>query len=525
MQRAAERTARAQIHAAHEMERLQRQHERAQLANDKERIRLFQETQEREAESRNLELAETISRLGNVLGESLGVDHRLPFEKLKSTAQNPEFEPGVLARAEEAPRRENYLPQPLRFLASLIPGAKARHELAIREARIRFDADVATHADKEKSRQVALNSALAQHQEKLRNLDEAAARQHAEIDSLKAGYENGTKEAVRTYCDAVLSSQSFPEGWPQSFKLAHVPESKQVVVEYDFPTFEIIPGISAYRYIRSKKETITTQRSDAERRRLYSSLIAQATLRVIHVLFNADYVGHIESIVFNGHVDAIDEATGHPVHPCLVTLRTTRGVFEQLELKRIDPESCLKGLNASVSKRPTELAPVKPVLEFSMVDPRFVEEEDIISGLDNRTNLMDLNPREFESLITNLFEKMGLETRQTRPSRDGGVDCVAYDPRPIFGGKVVIQAKRYKNTVGVSAVRDLYGTVQNEGASKGILVTTSGYGRSSFEFANGKPLELLDGSNLLYLLAEHAGIEAKIEVPDDWKDPSPVLGE
>ena len=35
---------------------------------------------------------------------------------------------------------------------------------------------------------------------------------------------------------------------------------------------------------------------------------------------------------------------------------------------------------------------------------------------------------------------------------------MAYDPRPIFGGKVVIQAKRYKNTVGVSAMRDLFGT-------------------------------------------------------------------
>jgi restriction system protein len=99
-----------------------------------------------------------------------------------------------------------------------------------------------------------------------------------------------------------------------------------------------------------------------------------------------------------------------------------------------------------------------------------------------------------------------------------------YDPRRIFGGKVVIQAKRY-NTIGVSAVRDLYGTVQNEGASKGILVTTNGYGKSSFEFANGKPLELLDGANLLYLLAGHAGGEATIEVPDDWKDPSPDLGE
>jgi len=114
---------------------------------------------------------------------------------------------------------------------------------------------------------------------------------------------------------------------------------------------------------------------------------------------------------------------------------------------------------------------------------------------------------------------MGLQTRLTQPSRDGGVDCVAYDPRPVLGGKVIVQAKRYKHTVGVSAVRDLFGTVHNEGAAKGILVTTSGYGKSAYDFAEGKPLELLTGSNLLYLLEEHAGIKAKIEVPEDWKDP------
>jgi restriction system protein len=113
---------------------------------------------------------------------------------------------------------------------------------------------------------------------------------------------------------------------------------------------------------------------------------------------------------------------------------------------------------------------------------------------------------------------MGLDTRQTR-QRDGGVDCVAFDTRPIFGGRVVIQAKRYKNTVGVSAVRDLFGTVQNEGASKGILVTTSGYGKAAFEFAKGKPLELLDGGKLLHLLAEHASIDARIVMPEGWVDP------
>ena len=180
-----------------------------------------------------------------------------------------------------------------------------------------------------------------------------------------------------------------------------------------------------------------------------------------------------------------------------------------------------KQLNAGVSASPAELAPVRPILEFSMVDPRFIQETDVLSTLDQRPNLMEVTPGEFESLITNLFSKMGLDTKLTQPSRDGGVDCVAYDSRPIVGGKVVIQAKRYKNTVGVSAVRDLYGTTLNEGASKGILVTTSGYGKASWEFASNKPLELLDGANLLALLADHAGITAKIEAPDDWVDPVP----
>ncbi|MGH7776110.1 MAG: restriction endonuclease, partial [Candidatus Dormibacterales bacterium] len=82
-----------------------------------------------------------------------------------------------------------------------------------------------------------------------------------------------------------------------------------------------------------------------------------------------------------------------------------------------------------------------------------------------------------------------------------------------------IQAKRYKHTVGVSAVRDLFGTVLNEGAAKGILVSTSGYGKSSYEFASNKPLELIAGGQLLYLLEQHTGIQAKIDFPQDWVDP------
>ena len=89
---------------------------------------------------------------------------------------------------------------------------------------------------------------------------------------------------------------------------------------------------------------------------------------------------------------------------------------------------------------------------------------------------------------------------------------MGFDKRPILGGKVVIQAKRYRSTVGVSAVRDLYGTMMNEGANKGILVATSGYGPDAFDFSKDKPIELIDGGGLLYLL-EQVGTKARIVMP------------
>src|SRR5690606_34746199 len=110
------------------------------------------------------------------------------------------------------------------------------------------------------------------------------------------------------------------------------------------------------------------------------------------------------------------------------------------------------------------------------------------------TNLAAMDWEDFEHLVRELFERefaqTGGEVKVTQASRDGGVDAVVFDPDPIRGGKIVIQAKRYTNTVGVAAVRDLYGTVVNEGAIKGILVTTSDFGPDAYEFARGKPLTL-----------------------------------
>jgi HJR/Mrr/RecB family endonuclease len=338
----------------------------------------------------------------------------------------------------------------------------------------------------------------------------------------------GDARDLNAYFESVFKPMQLPANVHEKTTLKYDfsgGQSRQLVIEYQLPAPDVVPTAKAFRYVKSQDRVIEVARPISQVKGLYANAIAQITLFCLEHIFKFDSEQHVDVIVFNGVVETVDPRTGKDIRPCLITVRTTRDTFSEINLELVDPAACLKHLNAGVSGSPAELAPVRPILDFSKVDPRFIAATDALGALDDRPNLMELTPQQFESLIQNLFEKIGLDTRQTRASRDGGVDCVAYNHDPILGGKVVIQAKRYKNTVGVSAVRDLYGTLQNEGASKGILVTTSGYGKASFDFAGGKPIELFDGANLLYLLETHAGIKARIEPPDDWQDPVPDSAE
>jgi restriction system protein len=336
---------------------------------------------------------------------------------------------------------------------------------------------------------------------------------NAQVDELQRAYEAGESHAVITYCSMVLERSQYPEGVPQRFRLAYVPDTKELVIDYELPTADVVPRACEFRYVKSKDIIELKPRKPAEIKELYQDIVAAVALRTIHEVLEADQGNHLAVVVFSGFVSTIDPATGQGIKPYLISVRTTREGFSDLVLARIDKRACLRNLGAQVSPQPTQLQPVKPLIEFDMVDKRFVESADVLSELESRPNLMELTPFEFEQLVGNLFLKMGLETKQTRSARDGGVDVVAFDTRPLIGGKVVIQAKRYRNTVGVSAVRDLFGTMNHEGANKGILVSTSGYGPDAYDFIKGKPIELIDGGGLLYYLEQQAGVRARIVFP------------
>jgi restriction system protein len=101
----------------------------------------------------------------------------------------------------------------------------------------------------------------------------------------------------------------------------------------------------------------------------------------------------------------------------------------------------------------------------------------------------------------------------TTASKDDGVDAVVVNPTPFVGGLTIIQAKHYKNVVGVNHIRELAGAMEEKKAGRGILVTTSWFTSGGWQKSDehGR-MELIDGSRLVYLIKEHLGKEVLVGI-------------
>ena len=335
------------------------------------------------------------------------------------------------------------------------------------------------------------------------------------IEDLKNQYQSGDNMAINKVCEIILKESPYPFPFEKEIVTEYNPNNRLLIAEYRLPSPDDLPTLKEVKYIPTNVEIRETHISEIQLRKLYDDTIYKITLRSIHELFLADAINAFDAVSFNGWVRAINKATGKEEVACIVSIQIKKEDFEKINIANVDPKTCFKSFKGVGSSDLSGLSSIQPILQTRKNDKRFVNSHSV--EFDDSTNLAAMAWEDFEHLIRELFEKEfssnGGEVKVTQASRDGGVDAIAFDPDPIRGGKIVIQAKRYTNTVGVSAVRDLFGTVMNEGANKGILVTTSDYGSDSYAFAKGKPITLLNGANLLYLLEKH-GTRAKIDIKE-----------
>ncbi|KOU13555.1 restriction endonuclease [Streptomyces sp. WM6368] len=478
----------------------QREAERRQRAYERDANRSHRQYREAEALRRTAQLDAEVTALKGLLAAGC----RAPAFRISDLARPDRlepFNPGALAQPVPMPRIEDFQRQSSGWTLGSNHRAQAE-----REAHARY-----TQAWQ------AANAAEAQRQQQLaayrQQYDRWAAEQLAGVrahnsgltelaDALRAG---DAEAAVEYFSAALYASKAWPEGLPRQVAAAYDPAARQLVLDWELPGYAVVPEARAVQYLPSTDQDKVKPRPVTERRALYRDLLAQCVLLVVRELYAADEFGVLDSVVVNGFVDCHDPVTGQEARFVLSTVPAERSAFSGLRLEQVSAVDCLvSGLGGLLSARPDQLTAVRPGRRPDEVGGGVVSHGGHGGGADeDEPDLFVMDPIAFENLVAELFRAMGMEAVTTQRSGDGGVDVEAVDPAPIRGGRIVVQVKRYRNTVPPTAVRDLYGTVQDKGANKGVLVTTASFGPGSYTFANGKPLELVPGADLVELLHQY----------------------
>lgn len=495
------RMQRTQLIQQREAERRQRAYERDVARGQREQQAAYRQHREAEARRRTERLDAEVAALQGLLAAGC----RAPAFRMAALVRSEQlepFNPGTLAHPVPMPRIEQFQQQGSGWTL----GANRRAQ-AEREAHARYtQAWQAAHAA-ETQRQQQLAAYRQQY-------DRWAAEQIAGIRAHNSGLTEvagalraGDPEAAVEYFSAALyASTAWPEDLPRQVSAAYDPGARQLVLDWELPRYAVVPEAKSVRYMPSTDQDKETARPATQRRALYRDLLAQCVLLVVRELYAADEFGALDSVVVNGFVDDHDPVTGREAQLVLATVSAARSAFEGLRLEQVSAVDCLvDGLRGQLSARPDQLTAVRPGRRPAEVGGGVVSHGGHTgdNADDDEPDLFAMDPIAFENLVAELFRAMGMEAVTTQRSGDGGVDVEALDPAPIRGGRIVVQVKRYRNTVPPTAVRDLYGTVQDKGANKGVLVTTASFGPGSYTFANGKPLELVPGDQLVQLLHQY----------------------
>ena len=132
------------------------------------------------------------------------------------------------------------------------------------------------------------------------------------------------------------------------------------------------------------------------------------------------------------------------------------------------------------------------------IEKKIKQVNDWSSDKDELGRLRKLHPNDFENYIADMYSKLGYKTEKVGGSYDGGVDVIAEKD----GIKHYIQCKKYiTSKVSVGDVRNFAGALLDKlSQGKGIFITTNIFTTEAVKFAEDKPIELIDGDDLLRLI-------------------------
>lgn len=125
------------------------------------------------------------------------------------------------------------------------------------------------------------------------------------------------------------------------------------------------------------------------------------------------------------------------------------------------------------------------------------------SNLSKKITIDDIDlmeGEEFERFLRKLFSKMGYNAEITKKTGDQGADLIIEK----YGGKTVVQAKRYSNSVSNSSVQEIIGAKEYYNATEAMVVTNNYFTKSAKELAKANNVSLWNRDKLMRMMDDYS---------------------
>ncbi|MDR2570450.1 MAG: restriction endonuclease [Oscillospiraceae bacterium] len=128
-----------------------------------------------------------------------------------------------------------------------------------------------------------------------------------------------------------------------------------------------------------------------------------------------------------------------------------------------------------------------PVQNIAILRPEIIQDtifvtKSSLSKIIAEPHLMHgLQPREFEELIAEIYRSLGYTVELTKQTRDGGKDLYIAHQNELGSFLYLVECKKYavSNPVSVDTIRSVYGVLEMEKSTGGIICTTSRFSKDA----------------------------------------------
>lgn len=361
---------------------------------------------------------------------------------------------------------------------------------------------------------------LSLYQRRKNNISEASRKAELEAESLHHEYKAQRDEAYLKYeqkeNERLTKIQALLQGELEAVEktarrfLGTVEWPKGVTIDIQalnsgaVEIISLVPGLSIIdeevaRWDEQKGITKFSSKPPKEVVREYERLLAAVILRAGNEIFRS--CPTVTQIYSNVKTEKNHRTKGTAYEAYILSCVLEREIFEEIDFTKVEYIEALENFRLIFSRRGTEIP--------GDIQPHRYREEVNHGELAEliTIDLDSLSGEQFEDLTKDLVERMGLKAEKTKKSHDGGIDIWATSDHALAGGRFIIQCKRWKTTIPVDVVRDLYGAVTREKADGGILLATSDISNDCYKFVNEAshriPIKLIAGSQLHSLLNEY----------------------